>query len=222
MPKRLETWVFLAWALFLTFSQTLFSEEHREKASLKSSRPLVVLDPGHGGFFIGAKGRKPSCEEKKLNLLTAKLVKKDLEKLGYRVVMTRTSDFFVPLERRVFIANHAHAELFVSIHFNSCPSKDVHGIEVYYTDSLENKRRSRDSKRLALAVLEKTVLRTNAPSRGVRSANLVVTRETVIPAILVEGGYITNTGERKLLRTREYLERIAFGIAEGVHHYYRS
>jgi N-acetylmuramoyl-L-alanine amidase len=208
--------------IFLPFSLPIFSNEPSVKNHSRSSRPLIVLDPGHGGFNVGARGKKPSCEEKKLALLTAQLTKKHLEGMGYRVVMTRSHDFFVPLERRVFIANHSRGELFVSIHFNSCPSKEVQGIEIYYTESQQNKRRSEDSKKLAKEVLGKTVLRTNALSRGVRSANFYVTRETNIPAVLVEGGYITNLSERKLLRSRDHLEKIAAGIAEGIHHYFRS
>jgi N-acetylmuramoyl-L-alanine amidase len=208
--------------LFLTPAIFLCAERPASKGHMRSSRPLVVLDAGHGGFNVGARGHKPYCEEKKLALATAQMVKQYLEDLGYRVVMTRSCDFFVPLERRVFIANHSRAEIFVSIHFNSCPSKEVHGIEVYYTDCAENKRRSSESKKLASAILNKTVNRSGALSRGVRSAHFVVIRETNIPAILVEGGYITNLTERKLLRSREHLEKIAHGIAEGVQHYFRS
>ncbi len=213
---------FFALFIFFPFSMQLFSAEPALKRHARAAYPLIVLDPGHGGYNVGARGKKPSCEEKKLALLTAKMTKRHLEDLGYRVVLTRSSDFFVPLERRVFIANHSRGELFVSIHFNSCPSKEVQGIEIYYTESQENKRRSLDSKKLAHAVLGKTVLRTNALSRGVRSANFYVTRETNIPAVLVEGGYITNLAERKQLRSRDHLEKIASGIAEGIHHYYRS
>jgi N-acetylmuramoyl-L-alanine amidase len=208
--------------LLFLFSSQLFCEESFSKNHIRSLRPLVVLDPGHGGYNVGAKGKKPSCEEKKLALLTAQLAKKYLEELGYRVVMTRSRDFFVPLERRVFVANHSHGELFISIHYNSCPSKEVQGIEIYYTDSQENKHRSIESKKLAQKILGRTVLRTGAPSRGVRAANFYVIRETNIPAILIEGGYITNLQERKLLRSREHLEKIARGIAEGIHHYYCS
>src|SRR5687767_11075767 len=82
-------------------------------------RPTIVIDAGHGGIDPGTKAQKPFCEEKRICLQSARLVKKYLDQLGYHVVLTRNTDTFVPLSRRVEIARQADAALFVSVHFNS-------------------------------------------------------------------------------------------------------
>ncbi len=176
----------------------------------------VVLDVGHGGTDLGARAKPPYCEEKKLCLQTARLVKQHLTQLGYHVVMTRESDAYVSLARRVEIATQAGGDLFVSVHYNSTRNPIAQGIEVFFYDSKEDKGRATSSKKLADAVLSRVIRRTEAVSRGVKKGNFYVIRETSMPAILVEGGFISNPDERSQLRTREYQEKIAMGIADGV------
>lgn len=186
----------------------------------KITKPLIYLDPGHGGMDLGAVIKTPRCEEKKLNLTTAHYIKKYLEKMGYKVSMTRSRDFFVPLDKRVKLANKARAGLFVCIHYNSCPTDKVEGIEIYYNDS--KTERSKHSKRLADAVLDQTVFRTQAESRGVRKGNLFVIRETQMPSILIEAGFLTNAKERSNIRHRDYQDKIAKGIAEGIDRFVKN
>jgi len=180
------------------------------------ARPVIVLDAGHGGRDEGAKIKYPYLEEKKLTLSATLFAKKYLEQLGYKVVLTRAKDYFVPLQKRADIANTAKAEIFVSIHFNSCPNKIAHGIEIYYHNSLENKARSKNSQNLASCVLGDVIKKTNARSRGVRKGKFCVIRETKMPAILVEAGFITNPQERDNIRKPAYLEKISLGIAQGI------
>lgn len=181
-------------------------------------KPLatIILDVGHGGTDLGARAQPPYCEEKKICLQTAKVVKKLLTRLGYHVVMTRETDAFVSLPKRVEIASQASGDLFVSVHFNSTRNPTAHGIEVFYYDNRENRVRASSSKKLAEAVLKKVINQTSAVTRGVKKGNFYVIRETTMPAILVEGGFISNPEERAQLRTREYQEKIALGIAEGI------
>jgi len=186
------------------------------------SAPLILLDPGHGGYNVGARVKNPYCEEKMLALQTAYITKKYLEEKGYRVSLTRARDYFLPLQRRVFIANHGKANIFVSIHFNSCPSQNVEGIEIFYYPSKKNWKRTGQSKKLASLVLSKTISETKASSRGVKEGNFFVIRETKIPAILIEGGFLTHPQERKRLKQRAHLEKIAKGIAKGVDRYFHS
>ena len=181
--------------------------------------PLIILDPGHGGTDEGAKVQ--SVMEKRITLTTALMTKKQLEALGYRVIMTRSRDVFLTLPRRVAIANKAKAALFVSIHYNSSPNASAKGIEIYYFDS-KGGDRMRDSKRLANTILHQVLDQTEAHSRGVRRGNFYVVRETSMPAVLVEGGFMTNYDERFRLKDRKYLEKIAKGIAQGVHNYLNS
>lgn len=183
--------------------------------------PTVVIDAGHGGVNLGAHVRRPFCEEKRITLLTALFMKKYLSQMGYRVVMTRNSDSFVPLPRRVEIANQAHADLFVSIHYNSSRCPSAHGIEVFFSDGPDDKNRSASSRKLAGSILTRVVRRTRAPSRGVKKANFLVIRETNMPAVLIEGGFISNPQERSFLKDPLYVEKIARGVVEGIDHYFK-
>ncbi len=184
--------------------------------------PTILLDVGHGGTDRGARGHIPYCEEKKITLLTARLVKQYLDQLGYHVVMSRTSDNFVSLPHRVEMADQAQANIFVSIHFNSSRSPEAQGIEVFFCDSKEDRTRSGASKKLASAVLTRIIRRTQAQSRGVKKGNFYVIRETSMPAILVEGGFISNPEERVLLKSRDYQEKIARGVADGIDQYFKA
>lgn len=181
---------------------------------------MVVIDAGHGGRDRGAKASSPFCEEKRLCLSAARKVKKYLDQLGYRVAMTRSSDAFLSLGKRVEIAQQAGGDLFISIHFNASRNPSAKGIEVFFYDSPDDRIRSQSSKRLASLVLPHLTKRTQAPSRGVKKGNFYVIRETKMPAILVEGGFLSNPGERALLKDPEYQEKIARAIADGVHAYF--
>ena len=107
--------------------------------------PLIILDAGHGGTDEGTKVN--ILKEKRLTLNTS-FTKKHLEELGYRVMLTRGRDIFLSLAKRVSIANKTKGTLFVSVHFNSSPSAEAQGIEIFYFDSKEMWR-TRASKRLA-------------------------------------------------------------------------
>lgn len=180
---------------------------------------LIVLDPGHGGFDMGAEAG--GAQEKMLTLTTAILLKKHLSAKGYRVILTRSKDVFVSLSKRSTIANSTKSTLFVSVHYNAHVQTDPSGIEVYYYREGSSSR-SIASKKLAQSVLSNMITLTGAESRGVKHGNLHVIRETEMPAILVEGGFITNPKERNKLKEKEYLDQIALGIAEGIDKYFNS
>jgi len=184
--------------------------------------PTVVIDAGHGGNDQGAKAKNPFCEEKRICLQTARLVKKYLDQLGFHVIMTRDTDAFIPLFRRIEIAKQSDAAIFVSIHFNSSRIPTASGIEIFFHDSKEEKQRSSLSKRLADSILTRVLRRTEAHSRGVKKGNLYVIRETSMPAVLLEGGFISHPQERVSLKSYEYQEKIARGIAEGIDHYFKK
>ena len=180
----------------------------------------IVLDAGHGGHDIGTQSiSKPRYQEKSLNLITAKFVKNFLQQLGYRVVMTREEDKFVSLEKRAKMANELNSTIFVSIHYNSAPIAEAQGVEVFFYQSKEDKYRAMQSKRLAQAVLKNIVAETQAKSRGVKHGNFLVIRQTTMPAILVEGGFVTNEAELENLKDPVYLKRLAWGIVRGIEEY---
>lgn len=185
-------------------------------------KPLIVLDAGHGGLDRGAKIKNPYLEEKRLTLSTIKATKKYLEQLGYKVMMTRSKDYFVPLAKRADIANNSNGEIFVSVHFNSCPNMIANGIEVYFFNSSDNKSRTKNSRNLAHCVLTDVCKNTNAKSRGIKKGQFCVIRETKMPAILIEAGFLTNPQERNNLRKSPYLEKIALGIVEGIENFIKK
>lgn len=185
----------------------------------KKSQPTIILDPGHGGTDEGAKIR--SLMEKKLTLKAAYLIKKQLETLGYHVIMTRWRDIYTSLSKRVDVANQRTPSLFVSIHFNSSKATTAKGIEVFYHES-KQKNRAASSKKLASSILSNLIVHTEATSRGVKAGNFHVIRETKMPAVLVEGGFLTNSEERNLIATQDYLEKIAKGVAKGIDGYLKS
>lgn len=181
---------------------------------------LIVIDPGHGGEDYGTHSTKGSkYQEKSLNLATAMLVREYLQKMGYQIEMTRSSDNFIALDKRASMANDLKPKLFVSVHYNSAPSKEAEGIEVYYFKAKEDPTRSDQSRNLASAVLEGVIKNTAAKSRGVKHGNYAVIRETKMPAILIEGGFLTNESEAVKIKNPTYMKQLAWGIAQGVNNY---
>lgn len=191
----------------------------RKMTTKPLSQPLIVLDPGHGGNDEGAK--VSTVMEKKITLTTALLTKRLLEELGYRVILTRSRDIYIPLSGRANIANKNEGDLFVSIHFNAAPNAAAKGIEIFYYNK-EKSKRTQMSRQLANNILYYLLDETEALSRGVKKGNHHVTRETTMPAVMVEGGFITNPDERTLLKDRAYLTKIADGIAKGVDKYLKD
>lgn len=180
----------------------------------------VMLDAGHGGEDFGTHSLgNPKYQEKYLNMSTTIMVKNFLQQFGYKVIMTRTDDTFISLDKRALFANEQKPRLFVSIHFNSAPSKDAEGIEVFYYRNDEMKTRTNKSKALAQAILDKTIQNTQAKSRGVKHGNYAVIRETTMPAALIEGGFLTNSSEMEKIKNAAYLKSLALGIAQGIQEY---
>jgi N-acetylmuramoyl-L-alanine amidase len=192
---------------------------------IKTSPPLIykgfiVIDPGHGGHDVGTQSiSKPRYQEKSLNLKTANFLKNYLQQLGYHIVMTRQEDKFVSLDKRAQFANEQKPTLFVSIHYNSAPSSEAKGVEVYFYQSQEDKARANQSKRLAQSILKHVTSHTKAASRGIKHGNFAVIRETNMPAVLIEGGFLTNESELKNLKEQTYLKKLALGIAKGIEEY---
>lgn len=184
-------------------------------------QPIIVIDAGHGGKDAGASSADyPSYKEKTLNLSTAILVDHYLHRMGYRTTLTRDQDIFIPLQQRAQIANETNSNLFVSIHYNASPNIDASGVEVYYFD--EKGERTTDSEKLANSILEKVISETEAKARGARKGNFAVIRETKMPAVLVEGGFLTNPSERSKILNKNYRQRIAWGIAKGIDSYLKN
>lgn len=172
-----------------------------------SGRPLVCLDPGHGGKDPGAVDH--GVEEKTPNLDIAMRAKSVLQSMGYNVIMTRESDVYVSLEDRCTIANNAHASIFVSIH-NNAYQEDDQGTETYCYYS------SGDGRALATSIHNEVLKRIQRPNRGVKEAGFYVLKHTDMTAALLEGIFITNPEEALLIQDPAFRQKIADGVAAGV------
>lgn len=180
----------------------------------------IFLDPGHGGKDDGAHSlEKPVYHEKNLTLTTTKLVETYLQQLKLSVLLSRDKDVYLTLDDRTTLAEKKQAKLFVSIHFNAALSTSAHGIEVFYYKSDKDADRSKKSKLLADDVLKEVLSSTQAKSRGVKHGNYAVIRESKMPAILIEGGFMTNSDEMEKMKDPQYLKKIAWGIAKGIENY---
>src|SRR5438067_2289907 len=172
-----------------------------------SSPTAVVIDAGHGGFDRGGIPGQ-MVAEKEMTLDVAQRLKKTLAASGYRVVMTRDSDVFVPLGTRVAIANSYSNAIFVSIHFNSAKRSGAGGIETYFLN--------RESLPLASAIHYFVAGGAPSSNRNVRRRGYYVLRKTSIPAVLVECGFLTNPTEAAYAQTASYRQKLAEEIAAGV------
>jgi N-acetylmuramoyl-L-alanine amidase len=175
----------------------------------ESQRPstTVVIDAGHGGFDRGGiPGQR--VPEKVMTLDVAQRLKAILQASGYRVVMTRDSDVFVTLGNRVAIANSYRDAIFVCIHFNATPRSAASGIETYFYSSQS----------LPLASAIHYYVAGGAPSanRGVRRRGFFVLRNTRIPSVLVECGFLTNPNEAQYAQNSAYRQKLALEIAHGI------
>jgi N-acetylmuramoyl-L-alanine amidase len=175
--------------------------------SAQTKFTTVVIDAGHGGFDRGGiPGQR--VLEKNMNLDVALKLKPILEKAGYRVVMTRSTDVFVPLGSRVAIANSYPNAIFVCIHFNSASRSGANGIETYFY--------STESAPLAASIHSAVVGGAPSENRGIRRRGYFVLRRTTVPAVLVECGFLTNPNEAESALTNSYRQKLAVEIAHGI------
>ncbi len=181
-----------------------------------SGKPIVVLDAGHGGTQPGAisvTGKK----EKDFNLAVIRKVGALLiQNSLVEVIFTRTDDITLGLQDRVNIAEAAKANLFISVHANAMPTtytnwNNVNGSETYYSRS--------ESLPLAQIMHKHLVAGTGFKDNGVRNKSLHVTRETSMPAVLLEAGYLTNLGDEAALYGASLQDRLAREIAAGIMEY---
>jgi N-acetylmuramoyl-L-alanine amidase len=196
----------------------------------------VVLDPGHGGHDRGAVSRYGF--EKDFALDVALRARRQLEKAGYKVVMTRSSDIFIPLEERPAIANRIANSIFVSIHFNASNSNaEARGFEIFSiaprgapatNDSTPSERDLREepgnsvelpSGALAGSVYHALLGQMPMVDRGLKHARFAVLRLCERPAVLVECGFVSNDAEGSLISSAAWRARLATAVVDGVEGY---
>jgi len=204
--------------------------------TLPQGNRTIVIDAGHGGKDSGAISCINSEHEKQYALDWARRLERLLRAKGWNVVMTRTNDTFLTLADRVSVAEQANAGLFLSLHFNSGSGNGrLAGIETYcltptgmpsslnrgFTDDVRERypNNAFDDENLHLAtVLHRSLLsEVGAVDREVgRARFLGVLRGQNRPAVLVEGGYLTNPDEARKISTSDYRQKLAEGIAKAL------
>ena len=196
----------------------------------------VVLDPGHGGYDKGQVSRYGA--EKDFALDVARKLRPILQAKGFRVIMTREGDYFVPLEVRAQIANRARNAIFVSIHFNATnDDPNATGFEIFSftprgapstSDGNVNSNSfnmqpgsSVDAQSMALSacVYHSLLGQLREYDRGIKRARFAVLRLTKIPAVLIEGEFLTEGGESKLISNKDWRAKFAGAVAMGIESY---
>lgn len=182
--------------------------------------PKICIDPGHGGTSPGAAAN--GLVEKNLNLEVSLLLRDLLLKDGIDVVMTRTADVTVSLAARTDLANRQACDFFISVHHNGAEATSARGIEVFH------QVKSDKAKDLGRAVLRNMVDSLGLPSRGLKTRiNSTggdwyhVLRESKMPAIITEGGFLTSPQDAEVIKTKRYgsrsfLQQEAHAIHQGV------
>ena len=196
----------------------------------------IVLDAGHGGHDRGAQSSYGNEKDFTLDVVNrARLL---LMQAGFKVVLTRSTDVFVPLEERARFANRYQNALFISVHFNSggsgtgletftlaprgVPSMAADGPRLSDLDPCPGNVRDAENMALATAMHAALVVRSKMYDRGIKRARFVVIRDITIPGVLIEGGFLSNSFDAKLVATPDYRQQMASCILQAVQNYRRA
>jgi N-acetylmuramoyl-L-alanine amidase len=189
------------------YSLTEDKANHQWTIDFSDKQYKVVIDAGHGGSDPGA-ASVSSRREKEFTLSVANKVYELLKQVAsIRTYMTRTDDTYPTLEERVALANSVQADLFVSIHGNSY-KPTISGTETYYERE--------ESRAFAEVMHRHLIAATGLPDRGVRRENFKVVRETTMPAVLLEVGYLSNVHDEALMFSEPFQDKVAAAIVAGI------
>lgn len=196
----------------------------------------IVLDPGHGGFDKGAASMFGN--EKTYALDVARQLRPLLQAKGFKVVMTRENDVFIPLEVRARIANATKDSIFVSIHFNAtgsnpnatgfeifsltprgAPSTNDDSLALHFVNMQAGNPVDAQSFELSAAVYHSMLGHIQEFDRGIKRARFAVLRQTKIPSILVEGGFLSETGDSKRVADPAWRKQLAESLCTGIENY---
>ena len=196
----------------------------------------IILDAGHGGHDNGTPS--PYGLEKNYALDVVNRARQLLRDAGFNVVLTRSSDVFVPLEERVRIANEYRNALFISIHFNSggsgtgletytlaprgVPSMMADGPRISDLDPCPGHACDAQNMALATATHAALVVKSQMYDRGIKRARFVVIRDIIIPGVLIEGGFLSNSHDARMVASTVYRQTMAASIVTAVQNYRRA
>ena len=225
----------------LPSSSNVFPESKEDRLRAPEVR-VVTLDPGHGGQEVGAEGQGGTFEKEVVLAVTKRFQKKLEERLGVSVILTRNEDRALSLDERAAIANSNKSNLFVSIHADASPRPQARGSTVYFLShssasneapiaSPENLNfilwhmaqtsQLSQSAKLAEILQEElqAVTGSQQTNRGIKQNTFRVLRGAMMPAVLVELGFISNPKEEIQLTAPDYQERLAEALYRGIRRY---
>lgn len=183
----------------------------RKKGTLNGL--TIVVDAGHGGNDHGTTGQR-GTDEKDITLKTASLLASKLSAAGANVIMTRESDEYVALRKRVSIAHQYNADAFISIHYDATNDSSVSGFTSYYLND--------NQKGLAQAIHNGLASKINLKDRGTQPGNYLVLRENRQKAVLLELGFLSNIAEERTITTEKFREQATLGIYNGILDYFNA
>ncbi|MCL1810365.1 MAG: N-acetylmuramoyl-L-alanine amidase [Clostridiales bacterium] len=203
-----------------------FEYEPLDVMNEAAAQKLIAIDLGHGGTDTGAIGhedKKDELYEKKVNLKVGLYLKEYLTEAGASIYMLREKDKHIALYDRAEIANSIGADLFVSIHNNSSEFDWPTGTEVHYYSKVDEDGRDEMelygiySKNVAKRVQKEMLAALGTFDRGIKnSPKLAVLNKTVMPAIIIEGAFLSNEEDFEMIKTDEYAKRYAYAAAKGI------
>lgn len=186
----------------------------------EAQHKIVVIDPGHGGADTGARGYEngvPVLNEKDVNLDVALRIQKMLEAAGTRLYMIRTKDITIPLYDRQDTANLLEASLYVSIHNNSFTNGTPNGTEVHYHGKSDPAMDGISAMELAKNMQSTLASNLGLTNRGTKvSPDLAVLRRTVMPAVIIEGAFLSNSNDLNYMKTDDFREKYAISVAKSI------
>ena len=188
--------------------------DYLQLPNVEQNKFYVVIDPGHGGPDPGAIGIS-GIRETDVVLEVSKMVSKLLSEKGVKVRLTRNKEVDLDLPPRVYFANRTNADIFVSIHANASRGKrrDINGLETFYYRGWRGRSLAKK--------IQKQILRVSpgSPDRGVKQGRFYVIKNTKMPAVLVEVGFLTGRLDAKRLEKNTHRKRLAYAIAKGILEY---
>ncbi len=228
--KRFLAALILLVFLSLYLSRLIEDRADRHSVSVMSwsvANKVIVVDPGHGGIDPGVVG-KSGALEKDINLAVGKRLAANLGQAGAMVLMTRETDTDLSdpstvgvmakkredLKRRVALANDHKADFYISVHVNSFPSADRRGAQTFVQPKSAESKKAAQSIQLELSNLLKNT------SRSTNEVDFYITRNTAMPTVIAEIGFMTNDGEEKLLQDPAYQGKVAWAIYAGAVKYF--
>lgn len=190
-------------------------------SDLPVSGKIIIIDPGHGGWDPGKAGLNGE-DEKEINLKIAERIRDYLEQGGAFVYLTRQDDSALgktkneDMKKRIAYSRDENADLFISIHQNAFPSASAKGAQVFYYE------KSNDGKAVAECIQNRLVAFADESNTRVakENNNYYVLKNTDVPAVIIECGFLSNPDEEKRLNSEEYRDRLAWAVYMGIWDYF--